>query len=343
MMAHPTSLGFQCGTLTLLLVPAITFIIYFLTVFPHHPASLVIQPSLSSLSKDSRSWEIYAEDFFQGGAYVTFPYGRVRYWLMGPEDGPRIVLIHGLSIPAIIWQDVAPQLAANGYRVLLYDLYGRGYSDAPRTTYDTNLYVTQLALLMQYIGWEKTHVVGLSMGGGIGAAFCDQFPHLVSGKLALLASTGIVESNDLSRTSKFLSSPVMQTITSSHPFRLYLRHLANNATTIDDPIAELVRIQSAHLPGYNTAIASSIREGPIRSLAPVFVSLGRKTRKRGGKILLIWGTRDSVVPYHYAARVQALISESKLVTIDGAKHDLTLSHAGQVVKHLLAFFEADDE
>ncbi|THH29791.1 hypothetical protein EUX98_g4385 [Antrodiella citrinella] len=341
-MTHSSSLSFQCGTLTLLIIPAVTLLVYFLTVFPHSPAELVVQPSLSSLPKDVRSWQIYAEDFFQGGAYVNFPYGRVRYWMLGPEDGTRIVLIHGLSVPAIIWQDVAPQLAAKGYRVLLYDLYGRGYSDAPKMTYDTNLYVTQLALLMQYTGWDKTHVVGLSMGGAIGAAFCDQFPYLVSGKLALLASTGIVDSNDLSRTSKFLSSPIMQTITSSYPFRLYLRHLANNATTIDDPIAELVRIQSAHLPGYNKAIASSIREGPIRSLAPTFASLGRNTRKRGGRILLIWGTRDNVVPYQYAARMQALVSNAELITIEGAKHDLTLSHGAEIVQHLLRFLGTED-
>lgn len=43
------------------------------------------------------------------------------------------------------------------------DLYGRGYSDAPQATYDTSLYVTQLALLLQYIRWDKTDVVGVSM------------------------------------------------------------------------------------------------------------------------------------------------------------------------------------
>ena len=40
-----------------------------------------------------------------------------------PRDLTRrtqVILIHGLSIPAIIWRDVAPTLAANGYRVLLY-------------------------------------------------------------------------------------------------------------------------------------------------------------------------------------------------------------------------------
>lgn len=43
------------------------------------------------------------------------------------------------------------------------DLYGRGYSDAPDVTYEISLYTTQLALLMQHIGWGDAHVIGLSM------------------------------------------------------------------------------------------------------------------------------------------------------------------------------------
>lgn len=337
-MANTSSPSIQFITLTLLILPTLTILLYFLTVFPHNPDSIIIHPSLSTLSKDSRSWQIYSSDFFDGGAYVTFPYGRVRYWLLGPPDGKKVVLIHGLSVPSIIWQEIAPQLAEKGFRVLLYDLYGRGYSDAPQATYDTSLYVTQLALLLQYISWDKTNVVGVSMGGGIAAAFSDQFPHLTTGRLALIASTGIVEPKDMSRTSKFLSSPLMQIVTSSYPFRLYLRHLANNSSMIDDPISELVRIQSAHLPGYNTAIASSIRDGPIRGLAPVFASIGRRTRKEGGRVLLIWGTKDTVVPYHYAPRVKSLIPQAELVTIEGGKHDITLSHPEEVTRRLTEFF-----
>ena len=74
-------MSFQCVTLSLLVLPAVTLLIYFLTSFPHAPDSMIIHPSLSSLSKDARSWQIYSEDFFQGGAYVTFPYGRVCHTL----------------------------------------------------------------------------------------------------------------------------------------------------------------------------------------------------------------------------------------------------------------------
>ncbi|KAJ3488514.1 hypothetical protein NLI96_g2794 [Meripilus lineatus] len=360
-MANTSSPSFQFVTLTLLILPAATIFLYFLTVFPHNPDTITVHPSLSTLSNDTRSWQIYPANFYEGGEYVTFPCGRVRYWLLGPPDGEKVrqhvsiahafpdttydvlqvVLIHGLSVPSIIWQDIAPQLVAKGFRVLLYDLYGRGYSDAPQVTYDTSLYVTQLALLFQYIRWDKANVVGVSMGGAIAAAFSDQFPHLTTGRLALLASAGIMEPKDMSRTSKFLASPLMQIVTSSYPFRLYLRHLANNSSMIDDPISELVRIQSAHLPGYNIAIASSIRDGPLRGLAPTFASVGRRTRKEGGRVLLIWGTRDPVVPYRYAERVQALIPQAELVTLEGAKHDITLSHPEEVGRRLIDFLQDD--
>ena len=60
---------------------------------------------------------------------------------MGPKDGekvrfrsrrdpvassdPRnqIVLIHGLSVPAIVWKDIAPALVSQGHRVLLYGTF----------------------------------------------------------------------------------------------------------------------------------------------------------------------------------------------------------------------------
>ncbi|KAM5534445.1 hypothetical protein V8D89_011912 [Ganoderma adspersum] len=329
----PPSSAFQWF---LLVGPAVVVLAYFVTIFPHTPNELYIHPSLATLDKSTPSWSIYPDNYYKGGAYVKFPQGSVRYWLVGPENGKRVVLIHGLSVPAIIWKDVAPKLVAKGYRVLLYDLYGRGYSDAPHTTYDAKLYTTQLALLLQYVGWSKANIVGVSMGGGIAAAFGAQFPHLVDDKVVLIASAGLMDSSDMSRTTKFLSSPPMQVVASSYPFRLYLQYLADQKSP-SDPIAELVRIQSAYLPGYNAALASSIRDGPLRNLAPQFTALGRYSRKTNGSVLAIWGTRDRVVPYRYAAKVQTYIPHAELVTIEGGPHDITVSHPEEVSNALLEF------
>ena len=73
------------------------------------------------------------------------------------------------------------------------DLYGRGYTEAPKETVTTNDYITQLALLLQYVGWTSSYVIGLSMGGGVAAGFTATFPHLVKGKLVLLASAGLLD------------------------------------------------------------------------------------------------------------------------------------------------------
>lgn len=46
------------------------------------------------------------------------------------------------------------------------DLCGRGYTEAladPSIQYDTNLYIIQLALLFQHVGFDKAIPVGYSM------------------------------------------------------------------------------------------------------------------------------------------------------------------------------------
>ncbi|KZT29514.1 alpha/beta-hydrolase [Neolentinus lepideus HHB14362 ss-1] len=319
-------------SLSLIVLPSVLLTAYFFAQFPTVPQPIQIYPSLASLPLSSRSWSIYPPDFYEGGDYVDLPYGRVRYWLFGSESGKKIVFIHGFSIPSIVWKDVAPQLAARGYRVLLFDLYGRGYSDAPQTTYDTALYTTQIALLMQHVRWEKAYVVGVSMGGGIATAFAAAFPDLVEDKVALICSAGLMDAGDISRTMKFMSSPPVQAVTSSLPFRFYLRHLANSSGP--DPIAELVRIQSAYLPGYNSALASSLRSGPLRGITPALNKLAQSNRK----VVLIWGTADNVVPYKYSSVMTNTLPNSELVTIEGGSHDVTLSHPKAVTDALLRFF-----
>ena len=46
-----------------------------------------------------------------------------------------------------------------------------------------------------------------------------------------------------------------------------------------------MRIQSAYLPGFNAAVASSLRDGPVRSLAPAYAALGQRASP---SVLLVW-------------------------------------------------------
>jgi hypothetical protein len=85
---------YHCLTFSLLLIPPLIFASYLLAAFPNPPETLHVHPSLASLPSSAKSWQIYPEDYYEGGAYAVFPYGRMRYWLMGPEKGKKVRLQH---------------------------------------------------------------------------------------------------------------------------------------------------------------------------------------------------------------------------------------------------------
>ena len=115
-----------------------------------------------------------------GKNYISLPDGIVHYELEGPESAPTIVLVHGFSVPSYIWDPTFFALVQAGFRVLRFDLYGRGFSDRPRAVYTINFFVDQLAALLDALELKTpVHLVGLSMGGPISAAFSRKFPEKV--------------------------------------------------------------------------------------------------------------------------------------------------------------------
>ena len=103
-MARPTAFLRLVGY-ALFSIPPLLLLVYLVTQFPRPQESIHIYPSLASVPRSNRVWEIYDEDYFPGGGYAVLPYGRVspqyrlphlthvgqvRYWLMGPEDGEKV-------------------------------------------------------------------------------------------------------------------------------------------------------------------------------------------------------------------------------------------------------------
>ncbi|THH28537.1 hypothetical protein EUX98_g5650 [Antrodiella citrinella] len=190
------------------------------------------------------------------------------------------------------------------------DIYGRGYSEAPTEILSNNDYITQLALLLQFIAWTSTYVVGMSMGGGITAAFTSTFPHLVNGKIVLLASAGIV------------GLPVNENGERTMP------SLSKQLTPGQSGEPELVaanpglrELQASSLPGYSRILQDSMRYGPIAGLSNAFEALATTQTANGPlKVLVVHGTNDSIVPYTEAAKIKALVPQAEVVTVEGADH-----------------------
>jgi 3-oxoadipate enol-lactonase len=73
------------------------------------------------------------------------------------------------------WQPVAEMLAAER-PVLTYDCRGHGQSDKPNGPFTVELFASDLADLLDHIGWRSAIVAGASMGGCISLAFAAAYP-----------------------------------------------------------------------------------------------------------------------------------------------------------------------
>ncbi|KAJ5090915.1 hypothetical protein N7532_009599 [Penicillium argentinense] len=178
------------------------------TLLPSPRAKLL--PGLSEA--ENRSLPL-PNDVLPGARDVASPYGSIRIYEWGREDGPKVLLVHGITTPCIALGGVAHALVDRGCRVMLFDLFGRGYSDCPADLpQDDRLFASQilLALSSSPIAWTgkesgKFCLAGYSLGGGIAAAFASYFPQLLS-SLVLLAPAGLVRDSQISFQSRLLYS-----------------------------------------------------------------------------------------------------------------------------------------
>ncbi|KAF7714806.1 Alpha/beta hydrolase fold-1 domain-containing protein [Penicillium ucsense] len=181
-----------------------------------HKEAILASPRtrvLPHISEEEKRKLPLPDDVLPGGRDVATPYGSIRVYEWGREDGPKVLLVHGITTPCIALGGVAHALVDRGCRVMLFDLFGRGYSDCPSDMpQDERLFATQimLALTTSLISWTgsssgKFSLVGYSLGGGIAAAFASFFPQLLS-SLVLLAPAGLVRDSQISFQGRVLYS-----------------------------------------------------------------------------------------------------------------------------------------
>ncbi|HEV7623502.1 MAG TPA: alpha/beta fold hydrolase [Amnibacterium sp.] len=90
----------------------------------------------------------------------------IAYTLEG--DGPEtVVLINGLADEKETWAYQTPALLEAGYRVLTFDNRGIGATSAPAGPYTAELLADDAKALVDALGIERFHLMGVSMGGMI--------------------------------------------------------------------------------------------------------------------------------------------------------------------------------
>lgn len=106
------------------------------------------------------------------------------------KTNEKLVFLHGggLDNAMLSWKEVI-ELMGDQYDIYAIDMLGYGESDKPDIAYSIPIYVEFLYHILQQLKIGKTHLVGLSIGGGISIAFSLKYPQVVD-KLILVDSWG---------------------------------------------------------------------------------------------------------------------------------------------------------
>ena len=111
------------------------------------------------------------------GRFVRLVDGVTHYETAGPDTGRVVVLAAAFSVPAYLSDSLFQRLGRAGFRAVRFDYYGRGWSDRLDTTYGLDLFVRQMAGLLDSLGARgPVDVVGLSFGAAIVTDFADRHP-----------------------------------------------------------------------------------------------------------------------------------------------------------------------
>lgn len=267
------------------------------------------------------------------GKFVALPHGMTHYEIAGPDTGRVVVLVHGFSVPSYIWDSTFAALSAAGYRVVRYDLYGRGWSDRPDAAYDGALYDAQLDGLLNALQVaDAVDLVGLSFGGFVTG-------HYVAGHAARVRTLTLIDPAAVR-----LSLPVLLTLPVVGPWVWQVMQVPGMA---DSQAADFLHPE--RFPTWADRYRPQMRyrgfgRATLRSALTMsrtdFDALYASVARTGVPVLLVWGRQDQTIPFEHSDVVRRNIPGVEFFPVDSAGHLPHIEQAPLVHARMQEFFAA---
>ena len=275
------------------------------------------------------------------------------------EDRPAVLLIMGLGMQLVAWPaQLVQALVDAGFRVVRHDNRDVGLSqhlDAlgkPNLIWEGIKYKLGLTLRAPYslsdmaadslgvldaLGLDKVHVVGVSMGGMIAQRLALMAPQRLRSLTSIMSSSG---AKGLPQARRRVT-------------RTLLGRPANNSIeAVGDHYVKLFRVIGS--PGFPTPegeMRERIRHGLQRSFHPVgtmrqMLAIVSDTDRADelGRItvptLVLHGKADPLVPYAHGEDTARRIAGATLVGIEGMGHDLPPGVVARLLPPLLTHLKA---
>ena len=242
-------------------------------------------------------------------------------------EGPWLTMSHSLACNLSMWDGQA-KLLSRRFRVLRYDTRGHGGSDAPAGPYTMDVLAEDARALFDALGIQRTHWVGLSMGGMIGQTFALKYPG-------------------------FFQSMVLADTTSRRPPNAEQMWADRVRTAREQGMKGVVEGTLARwfTEPYRNArkdvmarIARDIEQTPVEGFAGCCDAIAKidvldRLHEIDCPTLVIVGEQDHGTPPEAARAIQAAIAGAELVIIASAAHLSNVEQAQAFDDALTGFYD----
>ena len=266
------------------------------------------------------------------GRYAKLPNGRSIHYL-DEGKGPVVVFLHGSGNGACGYSNFNgnyPFLAEKGYRAIVPDLIGFGYSDKPADVeYPLSFFVECVKQTLDAAGVQKYTVVGNSLGGAVALGLALAHPQHVE-KLVLMAPGGL---NDLP---DYLAMPGMQAmfalygsgkpITEAAMKEFFIKAFVVNPACVSDQLvherAELMKLQNPQVMKTMKVPNMTARLGEIACPA-----------------LTLWGLNENMMPDSGILRLAKGMKNNRVVLVPNCGHWVMIEHRELFNRMVLDFLK----
>jgi pimeloyl-ACP methyl ester carboxylesterase len=253
----------------------------------------------------------------------------------GDPGDAAILLIHGAGNDMLSWdEELCGRLAAGGRFVIRYDGRGAGRSPAGGPFGMRDL-VADAAGVLDALGIERAHVLGMSLGGGVAQLLALDHPDRVASLVLLSATPG-----GPGHTQPDLPG-VSEELAASFADEPPAPDWSDRAAVVEY-LVEAERPYAARSRPYDEARMRALAERVVDRSAGIEASLsgayafdmGEPWRERLGELtaptLVLHGTEDPLFPYAHGVALADEIPGAELLALERTGHEYLPRHTWDV-------------
>jgi pimeloyl-ACP methyl ester carboxylesterase len=262
------------------------------------------------------------------------------YWeYFGHGQREVVVMLNGVAMSTRGWYRNLPELQP-GYDVLLYDYLGQGRSSQEDEPYGIDAFAEYLVRIMDMLGIERIHPVGVSYGGFIaaelGRLFQDRLHTLTLSGILLTRETQFQMYQDLSL--KFYTSP-------DPAFELYTHYMYEKI--FGEAFAgrlygdRLERMRQGFFADYHGKEYCLVRLTEAQN--PFFARIDADPDLYRGiqtPTLLLTGDQDRAIPPWQQAKLLDILPNARQIILPGSGHMTYMERPDIFWPAVLRLFEA---